>query len=121
MARSPQVVLHAGDLLDEALLAAFVAAADPDEVYNLAGISSVAFSWERPVLTADVTALGTARLLEQLWQHQQHRGRPVRFVQPSSAEMYGEAAQVPQDETTPLALTSPYGAARAFGHQLVGV
>ncbi|MGB8650606.1 MAG: GDP-mannose 4,6-dehydratase [Mycobacteriales bacterium] len=120
-ARCPTVTLHRGDLTDEASLAAVVAAADPGEVYNLAGISSVAFSWERPVLTADVTALGAARLLEQVWQQQERTGRPVRFVQASSAEVFGEAEVAPQDESTPLRPTSPYGAAKAFAHQLVGV
>ncbi len=120
LARCPDVALHDGDLTDDASLARVVAASEPDEVYNLAGISSVAFSWERPVLTADVTALGAARLLEQVWQLQERTGRVVRFVQASSAEIFG-LAPAPQDETTPLAPTSPYGASKAFAHQLVGV
>ncbi len=119
-ARCPGVVLHDGDLTDDASLARVVGASTPDEVYNLAGISSVAFSWERPVLTADVTALGAARLLEQVWQHQERSGTAVRFVQASSAEVFGNAP-APQDESTPLAPTSPYGASKAFAHQLVGV
>lgn len=119
--RSPEVVLHDGDLRDDASLAAVVAAAQPDEVYNLAGISSVAFSWDQPVLTADITALGAARLLDQVWRHQERSGRPVRFVQASSAEIFGSAEQVPQTEQTPLRPTSPYGAAKAYVHQLVGV
>ncbi len=121
LARCPSVVLHTGDLLDEASLAAVVAAAGPDEVYNLAGISSVAFSWEQPVRTADVTALGAGRLLEQVWQLQQRTGRVVRFVQASSAEVFGDAEIAPQDESTPLRPTSPYGAAKAYAHHLVGV
>ncbi len=120
-ARAPGVVLHHGDLTDDASLARVVAAAAPDEVYNLAGISSVAFSWERPVLTADVTALGAARLLEQVWQLQERLGRPVRFVQASSAEIFGDAEIAPQDEHTPVRPNSPYGASKAFAHQLVGV
>ena len=121
LGRCPSVQLHTGDLTDDASLATVVAASEPDEVYNLAGISSVAFSWERPVLTADVTALGAARLLEQVWQLQERRGRPVRFVQASSAEIFGDAEVAPQDETTPLRPNSPYGASKAFAHQLVGV
>ena len=121
LARCPSAVLHIGDLLDEASLAAVLAAAGPDEVYNLAGISSVAFSWEQPVLTADVSALGAGRLLEQVWQHQERTGRPVRFVQASSAEVFGDAEVAPQDESTPLRPTSPYGAAKAYAHHLVGV
>src|SRR5664280_1794780 len=121
MRRCPSVVLHDGDLTDDASLAAVVTDAEPDEVYNLAGISSVAFSWERPVLTADVTALGAARLLEQVWQLQDRSGMPVRFVQASSSEVFGDADVAPQDEATPLNPNSPYGASKAFAHQLVGV
>jgi GDPmannose 4,6-dehydratase len=117
VARCPEAVLHQGDITDEASLADVVAAAEPDEVYNFAGISSVAFSWEQPVLTADVTALGAARLLEQVWRRQ----KPVRFVQASSAEIFGDALVAPQDETTPIRPNTPYGAAKAYAHQLVGV
>lgn len=120
-ARLPAVVLHAGDLTDPVALSGALQAADADEVYHLAGISSVAFSWQEPVLTADVTALGTARLLELAWQHQERRGRQVRFLQAASAEIFGDAATAPQDETTPVRPTSPYGAAKAFAHHLVGV
>jgi GDPmannose 4,6-dehydratase len=117
LGRCPAVTLHTGDLQSGPSLAAAVAAADPDELYNLAGISSVAFSWEQPVLTADVTALGAARLLDEARQLQERRGRPVRFVQASSAEIFGNVGGV-QDESTPLAPTSPYGAAKAYVHQL---
>jgi GDPmannose 4,6-dehydratase len=119
--RLPAVVLHTGDLTDDASIGAMMGRAQPDEVYNFAGISSVAFSWERPVLTADVTALGAARLLEHAWQWQERSGREVSFVQASSAEIFGDSAQVPQDEATPLAPNTPYGASKAFAHQLVGV
>jgi GDPmannose 4,6-dehydratase len=119
--RCPEAVLHEGDITDDASLAALVQAARPDEVYNFAGISSVAFSWEKPVITADVTALGAARLLEQVWRRQEQTGAPVRFVQASSAEIFGDAEKAPQDESTPLRPNTPYGAAKAFAHQLVGV
>lgn len=120
-ARSPGLVLHTGDLRDESSLAAVVAAADPDEVYNLAGISSVAFSWEHPVLTADITGLGAVRLLEAVRQHAERRGRPVAFAQASSAEVFGQAEHAPQDETTPVRPSSPYGAAKAYAHSMVAV
>lgn len=119
--RCPGAVLHEGELLDPVGLESLVAAADPDEVYHLAGISSVAFSWQEPVLTAEVTAIGAARLLELCWQHQQAAGHPVRFLQTSSAEIFGEPVVTPQDESTPLRPASPYGAAKAFAHHLVGV
>ena len=119
--RCPDAVLHDGDLRDESSLARVVRDADPDEVYNLGGISSVAFSWEHPVLTADVVALGAARLLDQTWRHQERRGRAVRFVQASSAEIFGDPQTAPQDESTPVRPTSPYGAAKAHVHALTGV
>lgn len=115
--RSPSVVLHEGDLTDAASLARVLSEAQPDEVYNLAGISSVAFSWEQPVLTADVTALGVARLLDAV----ANCGREVRFVQASSAEVFGDAEVAPQDESTPLRPTSPYGVSKVFAHHLVGL
>ncbi len=118
--RCPDVTLHVGDLQDSPSLAAAIAASDPDEIYNLAGISSVAFSWEQPVLTADITALGAARLLDEARILQSSRDRSVRFVQASSAEIFGAASGV-QDESTPLAPTSPYGAAKAYAHQLCGL
>lgn len=121
LARTPSVVLHDGDLTDDRSLERAVAAADPDEVYNLGGISSVALSWEQPVLTADVVALGTARLLEQALAHQRRSGRQVAFAQASSAEVFGNAEQAPQDEQTPLRPLSPYAVAKVFAHQLVGV
>jgi GDPmannose 4,6-dehydratase len=120
LARCPSVTLHTGDLQSGPSLAAAVAASDPDEVYNLAGVSSVAFSWEQPVLTADITALGAARLLDEARLLQERRGREVRFVQASSAEIFGNVGGV-QDESTPLAPTSPYGAAKAYAHQLCGL
>jgi GDPmannose 4,6-dehydratase len=118
--RFPDVALHVGDLQDSGSLSAAVAAADPDEIYNLAGISSVAFSWEQPVLTADITALGAARLLDEARLLQERRGTAVRFVQASSAEIFGSTSGM-QDESTPLAPTSPYGAAKAYAHQLCGL
>ncbi len=121
LARTPDVVVHRGDLADSSSMAAAVEAADPDEVYNLAGVSSVALSWEQPVLTAEVTALGVARLLSVVLDHQERTGRRVRFVQASSAEVFGDAEQAPQDERTPLRPTNPYGVAKVFAHHLVGV
>ena len=118
--RCPGVVLHEGDLTDDASLARAVAAARPDEVYHLGGISSVAFSWQHPVVTAEVVALGTARLLAQV-RRAQDGGPQVRVVLAASAEIFGDPATVPQDETTPVAPTSPYGAAKAHAHALAAV
>jgi GDPmannose 4,6-dehydratase len=121
LARAPQVVTHEGDLTDDAGIAALVARLEPDQIYNLGGISSVALSWQRPVLTAQVTGLGPGILLEAAWQLQQRLGRPVRVLQASSSEIFGEPDHAPQNESTPIRPVNPYGAAKAFAHHLVGV
>ena len=109
-----------GDLTDADSVDSAVEAADPDEVYNLAGLSSVALSWERPVLTADVTGTGFLRVLEAVRRRMDATGRPIRVVQASSAEIFGHA-DAPQTEQTALAPVSPYGAAKAFAHNLASL
>jgi GDPmannose 4,6-dehydratase len=115
------VVLHRGDLGDLAAVRSLLLAVDPHEVYNLAAISSVAQSWQDPDLTARVNGLGAAGLLESALRVQEQHGHRVAFVQASSAEIFGEPPHAPQDESTPLAPVSPYGAAKAFAHLAVGV
>jgi len=117
----PEIALHTGDLADPARLAAVVAATEPDEIYHLAGISSVAQSWQQPVATGTVTGLATAALLQSAWELSQRAGRPVAFVQAASGEIFGNPAASPQDESTPIAPVNPYGAAKAYAHHLVGV
>lgn len=119
--RCPGLVLHEAELSDGDVLARVLADSRADEIYHLAGLSSVARSWAEPVLTAEVTATASARLLELAWQHQERRSGPVRFAQASSAEIFGLAEQVPQNERTPVRPASPYGAAKAYAHHLVGV
>lgn len=120
LVRVPQARLHAGDLTDIDGTAALIAQIRPTQLFNLAGISSVAQSWDQPVATARVTGLAVAGLLEAAWQ-QTDGGHPVRFVQASSAEMFGNPQISPQTEDTPLAPVNPYGAAKVFAHQLVSV
>jgi GDPmannose 4,6-dehydratase len=115
-----QVHWHHGDIADTTAVAELVAALAPDEIYNLAGISSVAQSWQIPVVTAQVTGVGAIGLMQAAWQHQQASGRRVAVIQASSAEIFGSPSQSPQDESTPLAPTSPYGAAKAFAHSMAG-
>lgn len=121
LTRMPQVNTHEGDLGDAAAMAALIAQIEPEEIYNLGGISSVAFSWEQPLLTSRITGFGAAALLEAAFQLQQRLGRPVRFVQASSAEIFGSPEQSPQTEQTPIRPQSPYGVAKAYAHAMVGV
>ncbi|WP_309134385.1 GDP-mannose 4,6-dehydratase [Cellulomonas sp.] len=119
--RLPQVHLHAADLSDEDALRRVVAQVAPQEVYNLAGISSVAYSWQEPVATARLSGLAPAVLLDAALHEQDRTGEPVAFVQASSAEIFGAAEVAPQDESTPVRPLSPYGAAKAYAHHMVQV
>jgi GDPmannose 4,6-dehydratase len=119
--RCPEAVLHSGDLTDAGRLAALVAEIGPDEVYNLGGISSVALSWQQPVLTGQVSGLGAVAVLDACWRLQDRTGRPVRVLQASSAEIFGNPERAPQDERTPLRPGTPYGAAKAYAHQMTSV
>lgn len=84
----------------------------PDELYNLAGPSSVAFSFEQPTLPLEVNAVAAARLLEA-----SRLAIPdVRFFQPSTAEMFGRANSSPQNEDTPFRPRSPYAVAKLLSH-----
>jgi GDPmannose 4,6-dehydratase len=113
--------LHTGDLAAPGKIADLLRDVGPDEIYHLAGISSVAQSWMMPVEVAQLTAVAVAHLLEAAWQVSEDRGAAVRFLQPSSAEIFGATEVCPQDEFTPVRPSSPYGAAKAFAHHLVGV
>jgi GDPmannose 4,6-dehydratase len=107
-----ELVLHTGDLLDQASLTDVIAATEPDEIYNLAALSFVATSWTEPVLTVEFTAAGVARILEAV-----RRAVPkARFYQASSSEMFGRVHEVPQTELTPFHPRTPYGSAKAYGH-----
>jgi GDPmannose 4,6-dehydratase len=112
---------HIGDLTDGQGLEKLVAEVGPAEIYNLGGISSVPLSWQEPGLTALVTGVAVGHLLKAAFEQQERTGSPVRFVQASSAEIFGHPDRVPQDESTPVAPLTPYGAAKAFAHHLVGV
>lgn len=114
------VITHAGDLRDTAALRKLVLDVRPDHLYNLAGQTSVATSWDDPLATLETSGTPVGVLLEAAWQLQEQRGVPVRVVQASSAEIFGNAADAPQNEQTPIAPVSPYGVAKALGHFLVG-
>ena len=104
-------IVH-GDLTDLASLIHLVKIARPDEVYNLAAQSFVPTSWEEPVLTSHVTALGVTNRLESIRVVDTN----IRFYQASSSEMFGKVRQVPQNEQTPFYPRSPYGVAKVYGH-----
>ena len=107
-----QVELLNGDLLDQNSLINAVAAAQPDDVYNLAAQSFVPASFSQPVLTGEFTALGVTRMLEAI----RIVNPKIRFYQASSSEMFGKVQSVPQDEETKFHPRSPYGVAKLYGH-----
>jgi GDPmannose 4,6-dehydratase len=107
-----RIELIGADLLDQTSLLTIVDQIQPDEVYNLAAQSFVPASWQQPVLTSEVTALGVTRLLEAV-----RLARPTaRVYQASSSEMFGMVTEAPQNERTPFYPRSPYGVSKLYGH-----
>jgi GDPmannose 4,6-dehydratase len=104
--------LHYGDLLDAISLRRILSEAQPDEVYNLAAQSHVRTSFDQPVYTAQVIAIGSLQLLEAIRDYRDSTGKEVRFYQASSSEMYGKVAEIPQTEYTPFYPRSPYACAK---------
>jgi GDPmannose 4,6-dehydratase len=109
-----RIELLQGDLLDQTSIASILEQIRPDEVYNLAAMSFVPTSWQKPVLTAEFTAVGVTRVLDALRQV----CPKARFYQASSSEMFGRVRETPQSETTPFHPRSPYGVAKAYGHYI---
>ena len=106
------VMLHDANLVDMSSLARLIKQIRPDEFYNLAAQSFVATSWQQPILTTQVTALGVTHALEAL-----RLIKPdTRFYQASSSEMYGLIQQDMQSEKTPFYPRSPYAVAKLYGH-----
>ena len=108
--------LHYGDLLDATGLHRLMTETQPDEVYNLAAQSHVRTSFDQPVYTAEVVAVGTLKLLEAVRDYRDLSGRAVRFYQASSSEMYGSNSQAPQSERTPFHPRSPYACAKVHAY-----
>jgi GDPmannose 4,6-dehydratase len=106
------IYLEQGDLHDQSSLVDLLERYQPDEIYNLAAQSFVPTSWNQPVLTGEVTALGVTRLLEAM----RLVVPKARFYQASSSEMFGKVVEVPQRESTPFYPRSPYGVAKVYGH-----
>lgn len=110
--------LHYGDLTDANVLSKLIRDISPDEVYNLGAQSHVRVSFDMPIYTAESVAMGTAKLLETIRDHQHQSGKEIRFYQASSSEMFGKVQEIPQTERTPFYPRSPYGAAKVFSHWL---
>ena len=103
-----------GDLADQTSLDAALKTIQPNELYNLAAQSSVAESWNDPVLTAEVSGVGVLRLLETVRKF----SPKAKFLQASSSEIFANTGDNAQDEKTEIRPRTPYGAAKAFGHHV---
>src|SRR3984893_14138374 len=112
--RGTRLYLHYGDMADGASLRKIVAQAGPSEIYNLAAQSHVRVSFDQAEYTADVVATGTLRLLETVREYAES-GRPIRFYQAGSSEMFG-SAKPPQNESTAFHPRSPYAASKVAAH-----
>lgn len=100
------------DMTDVVSLMTAMRISDADEVYNLAAQSFVATSWEQPLATAEIDAIGVTNMLEAI-----RAVKPTaRFYQASTSEMFGLVQEIPQKETTPFYPRSPYGVAKLYGH-----
>jgi GDPmannose 4,6-dehydratase len=108
--------LHYGDLTDANNLRRVLDEVAPEEVYNLGAQSHVRVSFDLPIHTADIDAIGTLKLLEAIREFQDYTRRQVRFYQASSSEMYGKVVETPQKETTPFYPRSPYGVAKVYAY-----
>jgi GDPmannose 4,6-dehydratase len=107
-----KLFLHYGDLSDSSNLNRLLEKVKPDEIYNLGAQSHVRVSFDMPEYTADVTGLGTLRILDAI----RETGIKTRFYQASSSEMFGKAVELPLKESTPFYPRSPYGVAKVFAY-----
>jgi GDPmannose 4,6-dehydratase len=101
-----------GDVTDQGSIVRALRTAEPEEVYNLAAQSSVAASWQQPGLTCHVTGIGAITLLEAI----RLVNPSIRFYQASTSEMFGDATDPMQSETTRFHPRNPYAAAKLFAH-----
>ena len=104
--------LHYGDLTDGIGLREILTRTEPAEIYNLGAQSHVRTSFDQPIYTVGVDAMGTINLLEAI----RDTGLPARFYQASSSEMFGKVKETPQKETTPFYPRSPYGCAKVYSY-----
>jgi len=106
-----------GDVTDATCMHRLISGIQPDEVYNLAAMSHVGLSFDQPVTTCQIDAIGPLNILEAIRQSSPH----TRFYQASTSELFGDTTISPQNEDTPLNPNSPYAVAKLYAHKLVGL
>jgi len=112
--KNKNFILHYGDMTDSSSLNRVINSILPDEIYNLAAQSHVYVSFEAPEYTADTIALGTLRILECI--RSLMKKKKIKFYNASTSEMFGNSKLTSQNEKTPFAPESPYGAAKLYAH-----
>lgn len=115
--RHERFQLEYADLSDTSSLVRVLQSAMPDEVYNIAAQSHVGISFETPEYTADIDGLGTLRLLEAM--RTLGLDKTAKFYQASTSELFGDAIETPQRETTPFHPRSPYGVAKLYAYWII--
>ncbi|MBU1085294.1 MAG: GDP-mannose 4,6-dehydratase [Candidatus Beckwithbacteria bacterium] len=110
-----KLILEEGDLLDKTSMLSIVKKHQPQEIYNLGGLTFAPASWDKPTLTLDINTLGVARLLEIIKEN----FNQTKFYQATSAKIFGIPSQTPQTESTPPNPIDPYSISKTTAHRLV--
>ena len=114
---SGSIILHDGDLSDGNSIYRIISQVRPDEIYNLAAQSHVGNSFDVPIYTGDVDALGVLRILDAV--HNLGMDKTCKIYQASTSELYGQVEEVPQNEKTPFHPFSPYAVAKQYGFWMI--
>ncbi len=114
---SKKLFLHYGDMTDTSNISEILNKISPDEIYNLASQSHVRVSFETPIVTGEINALGTLKMLEAI----RYLGLvdKIKFYQASTSELYGRVQEIPQNENTPFYPINPYAVAKLYGYWIV--
>ena len=115
--RDNKIKLHDGDLSDGNSIVRIISEVQPDEIYNLAAQSHVGNSFDVPIYTGDVDALGVLRILDAV--HQLGLDKKTKIYQASTSELYGQVEEAPQNEKTPFHPFSPYAVAKQYGYWII--
>lgn len=113
----PKFELVEGDITDASCMNRLISGIQPDEVYNLAAMSHVGVSFDQPITTCQIDAVGPLNILEAIRQFSPHS----RFYQASTSELFGDTTIAPQTESTAMNPNSPYAVAKLYAHHLVGL
>lgn len=112
-----KITLHPADMTDAGSLHNAIEKSNPDEIYNLAGMSQVRWSYDVPAMTMDVNCQGLLRIIESV----RSLKLDCKIYQACSSEMFGRVKEVPQTETTPFYPRSPYGVSKAAAYYMARV